>query len=121
MKTRKMKGISLPIEMIVIIAIAVLVLVVIAAFFVGGAGKLNTSSDIDALGQGCQKWKVQGCPQAVPEGQVPIKGYDPTGAGAGNPNYAGDSLSTACNRLNYVVGAPLSQADSCRRACGCPA
>lgn len=37
------KGISLPIETIVIIAVAVLVLVVVTVFFVGGSGKQISS------------------------------------------------------------------------------
>lgn len=117
MKTRNMKGISLPIEMIVIIAIAVLVLVVIAAFFVGGAGKLNTSSDVEALGQGCQQWKVQGCPGQP--SSINIAGYNPTG-NAANPT-KGDTLATACSRLSYDPSKPWSDATSCLRACGCPA
>jgi len=113
----KMKGISLPIEMIVIIAIAVLVLVVIAAFFVGGAGKLNTSSDVDALGQGCQQWRLQSCGAAA--SSIIIKGYDPIGKSALDSSYGGDSLATACERLGYTSGT-LSDPRSCKKACGCP-
>ena len=108
----KLKGISLPIEMIVIIAIAVLVLVVIAAFFVGGAGKLGSVSDVDALGQGCQQWRTQGCSDSP--SSITIKGYDPTGKGSDS------DLGTACSRLAYDPNAQWTNQRSCLRACGCP-
>ena len=109
----KLKGISLPIEMMVIIAIAVLVLVVVGAFFIGGVGKLGTVDDISAFGQGCQQWKAVGCSNQA--NQIFIKGYDPTGTEITSTNTAGDTLQTACERLSK-----LDSASSCKKACGCP-
>jgi len=108
------KGISLPIEMIVIIAIAVLVLVVIAAFFVGGAGKLGTTSDVTAFGEGCQRWVTIGCSGS--EIGVLIPNYNPTG---NTPN--GDTLATACTRMGYLPNQLLNVPNGCRARCGCPA
>ena len=49
-----MKGISLPVEMIVIVAIVVMVMVVLAGFFISGSGKqVNAISDDAAFGKGC--------------------------------------------------------------------
>ena len=48
-----MKGMSLPINMIVIVAIAVLVLVVVAAFFVGGLKPLQQIEVENAFNKGC--------------------------------------------------------------------
>jgi hypothetical protein len=110
------KGISLPIEMIVIIAIAVLVLVVIAAFFIGGAGKLGTTNDVTAFGEGCQRWVTIGC--GISENGINVPGYNPTGSSMYTDT--GDSLATACTRMGYTVGAPKSNPNSCRARCGCP-
>ena len=74
------KGISLPINMVVILAIAVLVLVVVAGFFVlqftGGQIIIN---DIDAWGQGCATAQSRGCNSADFESATGLKipRYDP--------------------------------------------
>lgn len=112
-----MKGVSLPIEMIVIVAIAVLVLVVIAAFFVGGAGRLNTVSDAAAFGDGCQRWKTNGCNGLA--GNVFIPGYNPTGDVI--YEVTGNTLATACTRMGYDADAAITVSSSCRARCGCPA
>jgi len=76
-----MKGISLPVETIVIIAIAVLVLVVIAVFFVTGAGRqIVTIEDRNALSNGCvQLATAYGCDLSrLPNGvlsDIIISGY----------------------------------------------
>ncbi|MBI5332748.1 MAG: hypothetical protein HZB65_04190 [Candidatus Aenigmarchaeota archaeon] len=105
----KLKGISLPIEMMVIIAIAVLVLVVIGAFFIGGAGKLSTVDDLTAFGQGCQQWRATGCSGTVDGSGIIVKNYRPTGESSDQ------SLKLACERLSK-----LDSANSCKKACGCP-
>lgn len=59
----KVKGISLPIETIVIVAVAVLVLVVVAAFFASGTGGSQMSIVRNqALDTGCQNLRsLYGC------------------------------------------------------------
>lgn len=100
------KGISLPVEMIVIIAIAVLVLVVIAAFFAGGfGGGTSTITDQAALAKGCGIWKMRGCG----DGSFPI------------PNYrlAGDTtvrtMSDACSRTG--LGSSVTVNSDCWNYC----
>ena len=113
-----MKGISLPIEMIVIIAIAVLVLVVIAAFFVGGAGQLGTTGDAEAFGSGCDRLRLQGC-TADPNG-ITVENYnEPQKALQQTVSTNGGSLMRACVNLGRVIG--TDPARECRIACGCPA
>ena len=102
--------------MIVIIAIAVLVLVVIAAFFIGGAGKLGTTNDVTAFGEGCQRWVTIGC--GVQAAAINVPGYNPNGiAGLAE---TGDTLATACTRMGYDPLGPLTNPISCRARCGCP-
>jgi len=86
-----MKGISLPINMIVIIAISVIVLLAIAAFFMGGfIGGSTTISDQSALSSGCGTWKNRGC---APNENFKIVGYD------WNLDNQTDYLSDACFRV----------------------
>jgi hypothetical protein len=107
----KRKGISLPVEMIVIIAIAVLVLVVIAAFFAGGFGPpTNTIVAQAAFSQGCNTWKIRSSDCSMNPNQITISSYNPDG----KANSGDENLAKACQVLGY----PL-QSD-CARACGCP-
>lgn len=112
-KIRKMKGISLPVETIVIIAVVILVLVVIAAFFILNIGKSQTGiGDEDARGRGCVDPRLTCKATTDPEkssmmDNVKISGYDPDGDGKF------DSLLKACTRIGYDVKV-------CWKACGCP-
>ena len=93
-----MRGISLPIEMIVIIAVAVLVLVVIAAFFVGGAGgQIGRITDQDALTRGCVQLAMatRGC--NTPLAEIRISNYDATCG-----TLSGNTLQVACCRSGYT-------------------
>lgn len=59
------KGISLPIEMVIIIAISVIVLLAIIAYFVSNMGTMNKRlSDTEAWNQACAMIKNRGCEQA---------------------------------------------------------
>ena len=103
------KGISLPIEMIVIIAIAVLVLVVIAAMFIGGV-KLNTA-DQAAYGSLCLAM-MSDCTK------------DPSAVsitGVFDVNQDGKIDTTDVARLDVICGKKGLDTSACRRACGCPA
>ena len=87
-----MRGISLPVNVIVIIAIGVIVLLAGIAFFMGGfmpaAGSI---SDTEAWSRGCGMWKLKGCRKADFD-TITIPGYDPFGTGS----WA--NLSVACSR-----------------------
>ncbi len=108
----KRKGISLPIEMIVIIAVAVLVLVVIAAFFAGGFGGGSESISANAaLVKGCSTWKIRSADCSADMSTINIPGYNPTGIDSLKTK--GDTLKTACTSLGYTLA-------DCKIACGCP-
>ena len=134
------KGISLPINMIVILAIAVLVLVVVAAFFVlqVGAGG-QTINDQTAWGNGCSTAIARGC--SVSAFQSPGEGtdsglliarYDPSGNDPKDENTKSskcfsdsdlhdddkigcrdNTLRTACERTQGVSGAAACRAKCC--------
>lgn len=107
-----MKGLELPINMIIIIAIAVLVLVVIAAFFTGYFGTgTGTISLEDAFSKGCAALRsgYECKPSNVQ--QVTIPGYHA---------FAGDTATHYLNEICEKKG--ISMADggiACARACGC--
>ena len=92
------KGVSLPINMIVILSIAVLVLVVVAAYFIGVFSKSgNSIGDQDAWNRGCGRAQARGCQtndfnEAV-SGGLTVPGFDPDGTGGDN------SLFDACKAV----------------------
>ena len=105
------KGISLPIETIVIIALAVLVMVVVVVFFVSGSSKqLNAMSDQQALTQGCTDLVIRYNCDINSVGQVKISGYNGDCGGL-----KGDTLNVACCKAGY-----LSASDCKVQACRCP-
>ncbi len=74
------KGLSLPINLIVILAIAILVMVVVAAFFVMSTGSTFSGiSDQQAWNSGCSMAKLRGCIESDFGSTTPlyVDGYDP--------------------------------------------
>jgi len=55
------KGISLPVNAVIIIALAVMVLLLVAAFFGGGAGQMGAATIESAWTQGCNALKSAKC------------------------------------------------------------
>ena len=107
-KGEKMKGLSLPINLVVIIAIAVLVLLAAAAFFAGGFGPASgTVSDSAALNKACGIWQSRGCSDTIADFEIP--GYYPAGG-----NTLG-RLTEACDR---VLGSQeISSTSTCYTYC----
>ena len=108
------KGISLPINMVVILAVAVLVLVVVAAYFVISAGRgFGAITTEQAWVNGCQKLKqVENCLASA--GSIVIKDYNP--ANKEDLKNTGDTLLTACK----TKFADSTFADTtCKQSCGC--
>ncbi len=105
-----MKGLELPINMIVIIAVAVLILVVVAAFFSGQFGTgVNTIAVNNAFNEGCSSLKsVYNC--------------DPTRLDEVQTSFIPSGRSTPALLLE-VCGLKdknfIGRADLCARACGC--
>ncbi len=109
-----MRGMELPINMIVIIAVAVLVLTVIAAFFTGALGQgVNTIAVENAFQKGCQLAKtVYNCNT----NSFPVSGYRPTASNSIQEDPTGSvSFSVICN----LKGA--ADQTTCLRLCGCAA
>lgn len=102
------KGISLPIEMIVIIAIVMLVLVVLAAFFLYQFPTFAAGiTDNTAFSTGCRTMvSTYNC--AVDPVTIIVPNYRPPGT------TMDQTLAVACTRLQIPAA-------SCRIQCGCPA
>lgn len=106
-----MKGISLPINMIVIIALAVIVLLAVTAAFMGGFGPgTKTISHQQAWYIGCNMAKLRGCSTELfntGSGKIiTIPNYDPDGDGSDN------NILDACSK---AIG--VNDTDECRQVC----
>lgn len=112
-----MKGLELPINMIVVVAIAVLVLVVVAAFFAGQlGGGTSTIALENAFVSGCGKLKATyNCdPDVITANTLKVLNYAPSGHQISEYTAAGGyAFSLICSAKNYAPGA------ECARACGC--
>ena len=113
-----MRGLELPINMIVVIAIAVLALTVIAAFFTGSIGKgINTFEVEQAWGKACNLAKsVYSCDGTT---DFNIAGYKITGDSitSGGTTDQGVPFSTVCR----LKGQDATVLKKCYDFCGCPA
>lgn len=109
-----MKGISLPINAIVIVAIAVLVLVVIAAFFGGFfSGFVLNMQREDALSKACQNWKLYDCDYGRIDDATTMH-KEPSDAAA-----RGYSVEELCGLLGLSLDEPSPDDSYCMRKCGC--
>ena len=115
------KGMSLPIETIVIIAVAVLVLVVIVAFFISGAGQqFNAISDSDALTRGCTQLAMSRSGTGLTGCDVSLSDIQISGYKGKCGTLEGSTLQVACCRSGYT-DYDYSSPNSCQvRACRCP-
>jgi len=98
----RMKGMELPINMIIIIAIAVLVFVVVAAYFAGAfGGSKDKLAAQAAWNTFCGSERVTGChnyDNMWPNGLLDVDGTQ-------------TSLSTVCTKAKGISG------DACRTDC----
>lgn len=128
------KGISLPVNTIIILIIAALVLGIIAVFFTSYSGKATASiSHAAAWAEGCKNAKALGCKTDyfwLTAESLVIKGYDPNGddtvvcTDPVQSQCKDDSLASACNNFfGYSVdiitgGPPLAKLqEDCRKKC----
>ncbi len=103
---KKMKGISLPIDMLVILAIAVVVLIAVIAVFMGVWSPFAGDQQKRAAFQSaCGQWASQGCPDTDDAGKVPVNVC--TAAKGYIMGVASDGACDDSNRNNI------------KRACGC--
>ena len=109
----KMKGLSLPIETIVIVAVAVLVLVVVAAFFASGVGGSQIAAVRNtALDTACQNLRsLYGCASGhiSGDGDAIVR---VTYQEIGKDNPGPHSLGEICGKLNL-------NEQQCYKRCGC--
>jgi len=110
-----MRGLSLSINILIIVILAVIVLLAVASLFMGSfVPTSSTMSDMDAWNRGCGLWRLRGC--TLDNDKVPkivIPGYDPDGDG----EY--DSLGTVYVRL-YGGKNPeedKTTAEDCHKKC----
>jgi hypothetical protein len=112
-----MKGISLPINAIVIVAIAVLVLVVIAAFFSGML--IPSSLEIQresALNKACNIWRTSYNCDPDKMNEVTVAHTEPSEPSRTDP-YSVEELCT----LVGLIGSSYDPDDNaCRAKCNCP-
>ena len=116
------KGLSLPINLIVILAIAILVMVVVAAFFVGavtpGIGGISLDS---ALGKACQVWRDT---YACSDDAITIKNVKYKEKGDAAPkDYSVEKLCEIkgwSESRTVGTGANAVTVNECKRNCGCP-
>src|SRR3989338_5134892 len=112
-----MKGLELPINMIVVVAIAVLVLVVVAAFFAGQlGGGTNTIALENAFTSGCGKLRtIYNCDtNTITADTIKVLNYAPAGHQPSEyTTQGGYSFLSICNAKGYSLVA------ECARACGC--
>lgn len=122
-----MKGLELPMNVIVAVAIAVLVLVVMAAFFSGGfIAPGQTITATDAWSRGCAMSMARGCQESdfnsFAQGGLVISGFDPdhdddintpcTDPSATASKCDDNTLFSACK---IALGYPSQ--DQCRSKC----
>lgn len=117
-----MRGISLPIETIVVVAVTVLVLVVVVAFFISGTGgPMSNIGDNDALARGCvQLSTIYGCnPCDKRLGTSGVDGIKISGYVVSCGGFTG-SLAAACCKLGFDASDPTNAAYCAYTACRCP-
>jgi hypothetical protein len=108
-----MKGLSLPIETIVIVLVAVLVLMIIAAFFSGWFGSSAIQMQREtALSNACQQFKtIYNCnPDDIGENVIKY-----TDIGKPEEDY---SVERLCLLLGIATGSDIED-NACLRKCGC--
>ncbi len=105
------KGISLPVEMIVIIALAVIVLLAAGAFFaVGFMPGAGQTEDVAAWQRACGTMKLRGCTLTdftTNANSITVPGYD------SNKDGSDDFVLVACQRATGYTSATDCHKDCC--------
>ncbi len=110
-----MKGLELPVNMIIVIAIAVLVLVVVSAFFAGQTSSgINSIQLESAFSSACATWKnAYGCDDSARFTiTTDFKFVGQT---------SGASLDNMCSHKTSGSYTGAADVPACKRLCGCPA
>lgn len=106
-----MKGMELPINMIIIIAIAMLILVVVGAYFSGAFGGTSNAISLEnAFSQACsQLVSAYNCDTQY-MGTIKVN-YKPSGSAT--------ALSKSLTDLCILKGVDMTTLITCARLCGC--
>jgi len=119
-----MKGIELPINILVIIAMAVMVLLGLVAIYMGGfgggAGQIQLNS---AKTDACQELIRSGkCGDASYTSNINVTGFDANKDGSLNPGTSGDNLQSLCIKWYGCTDTDnRAFVDCChKKVCGCP-
>jgi hypothetical protein len=109
-----MKGLELPVNMIIVIALAVLVLVVIAAFFATQTGSgFNTIALESSFSSACNQLRTAySCGESGLVGNNIRAQLRP-----GDSDTKEYTLADLCNMKNLATTPPINNA--CYRSCGC--
>ena len=126
-----MKGVELPINILVVVAIAVIVLLALVALYFIGFGPFSTSISIEGVkNAACSELVRRGCVDLTNSIRTPSFDSD----GDGRVGIAGTWVfgTSVCNVLPPAVGAGDNLASlcncsysrttetDCKRLCGCP-
>ncbi len=133
---RLRKGVSLPVNVVVVIVMAALVLAIIVMFFGSYSGQSTKSmSHAAAWSQGCMNAKAQGCKEAAfdyavvtPAEPIFVSGYDPggndpaggckvDGTGVSLDNCGDNLLVSACKNFFGLSAGQSSLKTTCRDKC----
>jgi hypothetical protein len=111
-----MKGVALPIEVLVVVVIAVIVLLGLIAVYFAGWTPFSGTVGVDAVKGAACRFVIYDCSvlltDVVFDGTMELPVFDANGNGI-TPE-AADNLETLCS--NYYD----ADATQCKRLCGCP-
>jgi hypothetical protein len=107
------KGIELPINILVIVAIAVIVLLGMVALYFAGWSPFSGSLSYEAVkNTACAELVRTGCGDTT---QIITTGFDVDGSGTAGDS--GDTLQLLCETY---YGVTSGDQVACRTVCGCP-
>jgi hypothetical protein len=122
-----MKGIELPINVLIIIAVAIIVLIAVVAMFYSPVNTSGNSVSLDVaksqacrslvIGYNCNNAGTSSPADATTLGSIRVDNYDVDGLLG--PNSVGDTLMYLCVKKYMVGAADAAGAASCRKLCGC--
>lgn len=120
-----MKGLSLPINVLVIVVIAIIVLLGVVAIYFGGFSPFSSAISVEgAKNAACGELVRKNC--AVNPGAIVIQNFDANNDTNINPGSEATLTALACNagsdNLGRLCACFYSRTTNidCKRLCGCP-
>jgi hypothetical protein len=106
-----MKGLELPVNILVIIIIAIIVLLALVALFLGGYTGVGVIDAAGAKAKACSVIINNGCNDAAADKHVPLTAKFCGREGTADSDQC--TVSEICNRVGFAVMA------DCFKSCGC--